>query len=306
MTCACEKLTCNNDQDLLQQFKACWSACPALNLLLIPDWLEFEELDRFLVESGSNHRSMPLLAFERGYLPRLTGVIHKYLMDGAAVKNSVSRDYRSELRERWQRCDDPLERHRRARGYLGKPIELFVAQDLENSSIAIVGLEATGYDSDIVGSRNGEILFAEVKFIGTDDATFSAIESDLTTGGVSVLFRDPDATHDYLISRLFEAAKQLEARDGIRMAAAVIDNYTSWPIFKFVLEHGFFDWNAPRFISSNAIMKDHLDKLRLKYPSLDEEIGHLLKIVSEVRIYRLLDGYELELHSVIGKDTMST
>jgi hypothetical protein len=306
MTCACESLTFDRDHHLLQQFKACWSKCPALNQLLIPDWASFEVADRSLTETGATHRSMPLLAFERGYLPRLTGVIHKYLMDGDAVKTSVTKDYRRALRERWHRCDDPLERHRHSRSYLGKPVELLVAQDLEGAGMAIVGLEATGQESDIVASRNGDILFAEVKFIGTEDGTFSAIENDLTTGGVSVFFRDPDVAHDYLLTRLFEAAKQLEGKDGRRMAIAVIDDVTSWSIFKFVLERGFFDWNAPRFLSSNTKMKDHLDELRCKYPSLDQEIGHLLEIVNEVRIYRLGGGYELELHSAIPKGTIIT
>src|SRR5262245_54210064 len=228
MTCACETLTYNENEDLLQQFMACWKQCPTLNLLLIPDWAEFEKADRLLVETESTHRSMPLLAFERGYLSRLTGVIHKYLLDGDVVKSDVTADYRSALRERWQHGDEPLKRHQHSRGFLGKPMELFVAEHLENSGIAIVGLQAMGHDdADIVGSRNGEILFVEVKFIGSEDATFSLIENDLATGGITVLLQDPPAAHDYLISRLYEAAKQLEGKDGIRMAVAVIDDYTS-------------------------------------------------------------------------------
>jgi hypothetical protein len=66
MACARELMTFDINKDLLQQFKGCWMECPALNLLLIPDWAAFEDADRFLMETGSTHRSMPLLAFERG------------------------------------------------------------------------------------------------------------------------------------------------------------------------------------------------------------------------------------------------
>lgn len=183
--------------------------------------------------------------------------------------------------------------------YLGKPMELFVAQHLEGSGISIVGLEATGRECDIIGLNNGENVFAEVKFIGTDDATFSAIEKSVTQGGVIVGFGDLPTAHDYLISRLFEAAKQLEAVGRKRIAIAVIDDYTSWPIFKLVLEKGWINWKAPGFISSNAGMKQHLDKLRLRFPNLDEEVTQLSRLVCEIRIYRLLGDFRLELHSIV-------
>src|SRR5262245_17542556 len=56
----------------------------------------------------------------------------------------------------------------------------------------------------------------------------------------------------------FDAAKQLEGKDGIRIAVAVIDDYISWPTFELALEHGLVDWNSPRFISENPKMKDFL------------------------------------------------
>jgi hypothetical protein len=238
MTCACESLTFDkNYKELLQQFKSCWSNCPALNQLLIPDWTAFEEADHSLMKSVATHRSMPLLAFQEGYLPRLTRVIHKYLMDGDAVKASVTANYRSDLRERWQQCDDPLERHRHSSMYLGKPMELFVAQDLESTGIAVVGLEATGQECDIVGVDNGQRLCVEVKFIGTENATFLAIEKSLTEGGIIGGFSEkPYTAHDYLISRLFEAAKKLEVVGGKRIAAAVIDDFMSGP-FKYALKN---------------------------------------------------------------------
>jgi hypothetical protein len=53
-------------------------------------------------------------------------------------------------------------------------------------------------------------------------------------------------------------------------------------------------------MSSDPGMKQHLDKLRLKFPNLDDDIPHLVRLVNEIRIYRLLGEFELELHSVIS------
>ena len=284
-----------NGLDLLDQFKALWDECPALRLLLIPDWPAFEEADRRLQTSESSHRSILLLAFERGHLFRLTSLIHGYLFDGTGLRKNLTKDYRNELRERWLVHLDPLKRHSKSRAYLGKPLELFVAQDLENSGMTIVGLEATGGPCDIIASNNGESVFVEVKFIGTDDQTFSQIENASMSGGISVGFNDPYSASDYLLSRLFEAAKQLELMDGRRIATVVIDDYTSWSIFRYGLANGFIDWDSPKFISSNAKFKEHLDKLRQKYPGLDEEVPRLLDIVDDIRIYRLVEGFELQL-----------
>jgi hypothetical protein len=263
-----------------------------LNLLLIPEWEPFKEADRLLQEGGATHRSMPLLAFERGHLSNITSVLHRYLLNGDSLKPNLTADYRNQLKEKWHRRGDPMDRHRISRIYLGKPMELLVANDFERTGIAIKDLEATGGPCDILGSKEGNQLFAEVKFIGTDDATFLAIETSTT--GVSVGMNDPYAAADYLLSRLFEAAKQLERFDGIRIAVAVIDNFTSWPVFQFGLEHAFIDWKAPKYFRSNAMMKEHLEKLTEKYPQMDEELARLLDIVSEVRIYRLVEGYELD------------
>jgi len=225
----------------------------------------------------------------------MTSVIHRYLLDGQAVKASVTRDYRNQLREQWQIRYAASERQKHSRIYLGKPMELLVAQDLEHAGVSIVDLEATGGPCDIVALRNEENLFVEVKFIGTDDATFLAIENSFSTGGVTVGFGDPYSASDYLLSRLFEAAKQLEKVNGRRLAVVVIDDYVSWPSFQFGLKHNFIDWESPVLFAQDERTRKHLNKLRTKHPHLDEEISRLSEMVNDIRIYRLLEEYKLEV-----------
>jgi hypothetical protein len=218
-------------------------------------------------------------------------------MNGNDPKANLKKDYRNQLSETWHMRDDAMERHRISRSYLGRPTELLVAKDLEDSGVVILDLEATGGPCDIVGSKKGTQLSAEVKFIGTDNATFLAIETSTT--GVSVGVKDPYTAADYLLSRLFEAAKQLEKFDGIRIAVAVIDNYTSWPTIRYGLNHGFVDWKAPKYFRSNATMKEHLEKLEKTYPKMDDEVARLLDIVNEIRIYRLVEEYRLDSRIIL-------
>jgi hypothetical protein len=36
----------------------------------------------------------------------------------------------------------------------------------------------------------------------------------------------------------------------------LIDDYTSWPIFQFGLQHGLIDWRTPSFHRSNEMSKE--------------------------------------------------
>jgi len=59
-------------------------------------------------------------------------------MDGAELKPSLTQDYRNQFKEIWQTRRDAMDRHRISRIFLGKPMELFIAKDLEGSGISIV------------------------------------------------------------------------------------------------------------------------------------------------------------------------
>src|SRR5436190_10865741 len=133
-------------RSLVPEFKTVWENCAALHCLLLPDWSEFEKADRTLVDGDSSDRSMMLLAFERGHLQRLTGLVHRYLMDGNTPKSTVIKQYRQDLQEQWIYKDELPARHQKSRMFLGKLIELLVAQGLEESGIHIDGLAATGAD----------------------------------------------------------------------------------------------------------------------------------------------------------------
>jgi hypothetical protein len=217
--CPCQSASLNENKGVLKQINVLWKVCPALRLL-VPDWQAFSEADRVLLENNSSHRSTVILAFQRGHLPALTSVIHRYLIHDGLPKPTLDKNYLMDLRERWQIAGNALKRHQESRIFLGKPMELFVANDLENAGTPIVGLAATGARYDVVGRD----ISAEVKFIGTQDDAFMDIEASSTTGGISGGLIDPYAASDYLLCRIFEAVKQLQGATTQKMAVIVLDD----------------------------------------------------------------------------------
>jgi hypothetical protein len=210
-------------------------------------------------------------------------------MDGDQRKPSVNRQYVKDLRETWTGRADALEQHQAARLFLGKLIELLVAAWVEHREGAnVVGLAATGAPHDVIFDRKGVLEPTEIKFIGTEDQDFERISQNAISGGAV----DTDTARDYLLSRLYEAARQTPAGGAVII---VIDDYISWSRFEFVFRHRPIDWAHAHFSSNDPNWLQHLGKLQEKYPNIERELSEVIRGINRIRIFRLMAGYELRV-----------
>lgn len=148
--CSCAKPFTGGVEAPLERLAVIRPECPALLKVLLPDqvWPEFETWHRGLDTVGL-HRSMVLLALERGHLNRITSPVHRYLIDGGSLHPDVRHQYLKDLQERWMHHTDPIERHRKSRIFRGRLTELQCAEWLEAQGWVIEGLEALRQGPDI-------------------------------------------------------------------------------------------------------------------------------------------------------------
>jgi hypothetical protein len=269
--------------------------CPALHSLFLPDdvWTDFKawhsEPDRVAA-----HRSMLLLALQRGHLARLTGPIHRYLIESDAMRSDVRLQYVRDMRERWMLDGDPLERHRKSRRFTGRIVELQLAEWLEAQDWVIVGLEALREGPDIEArSASGTDTAFEVKSIGTEDGDFEITLRSLAEGPTGGPF-SPYVAINYLLFRAYEAAKQLARFDGYRIAVVVIDEVTWWR-FDFQLKNSWIDWSNPSFLNNDPAWETFLVEQESRYPQIRTELPAVIKAVDAIWIMKRSYGYGYRL-----------
>lgn len=97
----------------------------------------------------------------------------------------------------------------------------------------------------------------------------------------------PYGAVNYLLFRAYEAAKQLQRTNATgRVALVVIDELT-WFTFETQLKDGWIDWKNPAFIGVND---SFIDNERNENPSLDAELGPVLRSIDSVWILERSDG----------------
>lgn len=149
-SCECSISAPNGKATSIDSFATVRARCPALNQVFLPDsiWTDFQSWwERSGHEAG--HQSILRLAYERGYLDRVTSPIHRYLLTAATIRPNVRNQYIQDLREKWLGLKDPLERHKKWRIFQGHLVELQFAAWLERRSYTIDDLEALREGSDI-------------------------------------------------------------------------------------------------------------------------------------------------------------
>lgn len=101
-----------NVLEILEEFGNLRKQCPAIKKILLPAdaWESFHRMHLFLDEAA--HESILLLAFDRGYLNRITAPIHKYLMVGNEPLSNLNKNYAADLKEQWMEQSNELDRHK--------------------------------------------------------------------------------------------------------------------------------------------------------------------------------------------------
>lgn len=268
------------------------SACPVLRLT-IPDELTERHLNfTTAVSDAANHCSVPFLAYRRGYLSEFTNSLHRFAFNGTDLRTEMKAQYVSDLRENWVLEDDYISRFRKARNYLSRLAEIDVARWLETQQWQISNLEMYGGEFDIEGSDNDHIPTAfEVKFLAQREVLFELNRAS---------FMNPIAGRpgiyspmDYLLFRLYEAARQLQNTRTNRIAIAVVSDYDV--SYKIPLSEGWIDWNNPSFLKRDSEIHAFLLTQYKRNPNLDAEIKTFLTGLSEIWILRYKEGGSFEL-----------
>ena len=296
--CSCAARHERGNEELLESFAAVRSHCPALRHLVVPDdlWPDFQQWHR-QADTVAYHRSTLLLAMERGYLGRVTSAAHRYLIRGGLLKPNVRQQYLQDLQERWMFYESPERRNQKFREFAGRVAELHVAEWLELQGWTISGLEALRVGPDIEAfAPDGQATAFEVKYIGTENDDFAQIMKSLAGYAAGGPVSPYDAAN-YLLFRVYEAAKQLQRIAHDRIAIVVVEDM-SWWRFDLQLIDGWIDWMHPSFFPEHA-WEGFLAQQRTRYPALLDDFQPVLRSLNAVWIFR--QSGEYQYHREFGK-----
>lgn len=176
--------------------------------------------------------------------------------------------------------------------FMGRVVELQVAEWLQDQGWVVTGLEALREGPDIEADAPGPLAGAaafEIKFIGAEDADLNqivkAIAGDPATESVS-----PYAASNYLLFKAFEASKQFANTSGRRIRVLVIDDLAWWR-FEIVVANDWIDWSAPSFLEADESWTGFLRTQLEKHTDLRAGLRRQLGSLHEVWLLRRGSGY---------------
>jgi len=297
MSCSCSQARLSDGQPLVEAFDQVRTGCPALNLLLAPD-----EVWQTVVADASgpldkaHHCSCLLLAYDRGFLERITSPVHRFLLDGGTLRANLTRQYRRDLQERWLSESDELSRHGKFKMFFGKLVELQIADWLAGKGWPVIGLEALGHDCDIgAQSPEGVPHSIEVKYVGQGIDNFRLVV-DALGGGPGTGSLPLYGAINYVLFRTYEAAVGLRRHANPKLAVIVIDAQT-WPTLDVPLGNRWLDWDRPAFLQTEEQdWNRFLNEQRVtRYPNIGSELADLVHTLDSVWIVRLDTSYRYSL-----------
>lgn len=272
------------------------TTCPVLRLT-IPD--ELAESHFNFTKSGPDdayHCSVPFLAYCGGYLSDFTESLHRFVLDGTELRKEVTAQYLSDLRETWILEVDEISRFRKARNYLSRLAELDFARWLESRQWQISNLEMYGGQFDIEGLDNDHVAtIFEVKFLAQREVLFELNRSSFTKPTANWL--GVYSPIDYLLFRLYEAARKLRDTREKRIAVAIVSDYDV--SYKIPLSKEWIDWKNPKFLKRDSEIQIFLSDQYSKNQNLDAELKNFINGLSEIWILRYKDSFELQLEHQI-------
>lgn len=290
MTCRCVEAY-QHGGERVELFGEIRQHCPALRHVLLPDdaWPLVLAAERRAPDAAF-HASYLLLAFERGCLARITAPVHRFLLRDDQPHPTLTAQYRRDLQERWLVESHEVERHERFRQFFGKIVELQLAHWIADRDWRITALEALGGGADIVAQSpdRGACSF-EVKYIGQETNDFREVVRSLS-GEPSAGPISPYSAANYLLFRVYEAARRLQSCDGTPVVAVVIDPL-SWHRFQVPLRGGWIRWNSPVFLQAPDEWGRFLLAQRRRYPDLDTELPPVISSIW-LWVLRLTDDFD--------------
>ena len=266
--------------------------CPALKLT-IPDSL-LEKHCEFSTSPADSayHCSVPLLAYCLGHLPEFTDLIHRYLLEGINYRSSLTSQYKSDIRETWVLESDSTARYRAARLYQSRIAELSFARWLERSGWEISSLEAYGGAFDVSAvSPAGQVVDFEIKFLAQREVVFELNRASFQSPVAGWL--GMYSPIDYLLFRIYEAARQLARSNSTRIAVAIVKDYQV--SYKIPLTENWIDWTNPTFLRRDSEIDAFLARQYEINQNLDIDLRRAIAEVDEVWILKDGEPFDLAL-----------
>ena len=276
--------------------------CTALSTVFVPDetWTEFRDAAKKDMR-GTQHASVLHLAADRGYLSKLTGPVHRFMLGEFADGRTVSPAYLKELRELWMLLESDVDRHGRGTRYRGKLTELQIAGHLKDNGwkirdlAALMPKRAGQKQADIDAVRpSGSSASIEVKFIGLSPEAF---EDQARDGGFWV---DVPDRINYLLGGVYTAAQQLRGLPGEHLACVAFSR-DSWELEYEALVPS-IDWGHAAFheCSSRSRWSGRHERLRRKYETIDDDLHMVIRELDGILLLWFDEAFGL--HGVVDGD----
>lgn len=267
------------------------SACAALHSVVIPD--NTLTRHRAFTESApdaANHSSVPFLAFCNGYLAQFTAPLHRFVLDESVHKGRVTQQYSTDLCEKWMFEQDELSRFIKSRSFVARWMELRFALWLESMRWTIRNLELYGANVDIDALSPQQLTVAfEVKYLAPREEVFEfALESFANPLVARLSLYSPV---DYLLYRVYEAARQLRNSAQCKIVVAIVSDYSL--SFKIPLSEGWIDWRQPTFLRRDSEVAAFLEKKLAGNPHLENDVRNCIRTLGEIWIFRRTDELSL-------------
>lgn len=195
--------------------------------------------------------------------------------------------------------EDPLERHRLSRVFRGRLVELQFASWLESQRHTIIGLEAIRKGSDIETlAPDGTVNAFEVKFIGLEDTDFATILRSMggAPAGGAISAYNPV---NYLLFRVYEAARQLKSHSGRKTVVVIIEEL-AWYRFDPQVRKDWIDWNEPRFLFPDAEWQEFLSLQEVRYPDIKSDLRDTIHAIDSIKIFRQNHVFEFSIQKDIA------
>jgi len=178
-------------------------------------------------------------------------------------------------------AEDTKQRFKYGRMFQGRLAELLFSQWLDHEGWNIGTLEAHGAEVDVEAtSTNGDSCSFEVKHLGQEEVLFNLGVGALQTNGVSVGSIPVYSPVDYMLYRIYEAARQLKKVPNRKIVVVILTDFDTY--YKHPIEEGWIDWKAPRFLQRDEDIAVFLDAKYMENPALDDDMRRDISQMDEI------------------------
>lgn len=137
----------------------------------------------------------------------------------------------------------------------------------------------------------------EVKHIGQDETSFDLGVQALGANGVSVGSLPVYSPVDYMLYRVFEAARQLADARNRRVVVMILSNFDLY--YERPIDEGWIDWKAPKFLRMDGDITQFLEAQYSRNPSLDSDLKMYISQLDEIWFFDNHEPFTIRRRKVL-------